>query len=460
MLSTLWQILLTFRSVFIHQSSFLWFCAIVIGLAAGADDIGGLTCIARNLGMTERGYSGLVRFFDTHSKRLRATQMAWISLAMQIFDQPVTIASRLLIIADGTKATKVGRKMPGVIGLKDTANDSWIRGHQFEQLCLLVRGAANLFPVPLATTLLTGFDDGKSLSERCTDFILRYPQLRGCLIVGDAWYSKSKIIIELARSGAIAMVTRLAKNAVAYEPYIQDPFSAPRRGRRRKYGKKLKLSESFDGPMETWIILDNQGNPMKVRGWCRDLLWKPLKMMVRFVGVEHPEKGRMILVSSDITIGPTDIAQSYVYRFWIEVSFHTAKSLLGGFRYRFWTKAMERLSTFPQELVLSNLPIKSARKIIKKVQAIEMFITCASIAQGLLVYLSIYHADAVASGSRFWLRTKRGGIACERIAAAHVKIMLRNLGKASPDASPLEKFIAQKQGWRTQERNLSEDTAA
>jgi hypothetical protein len=446
--------------VFIHQSSFLWFCTVVIGLAAGSDDIGGITSIARNLQMTERGYSGLTRFFGNHNKRLRAIQMTWVSLAMRLFDKPLMIAGRILVIADGTKATKRGRKMPGVIGLKDTSNDCWIRGHQFEQLCLVVRGLANLFPVPLATTLLTGFEDGKTLAERCTDFILRYPQLQGCLLVGDAWYSKSKIIIELARIGAIAMVTRLAKNVVAYEPHIEDLFAPIQRGRRRKYGKRLKLFDLFDGPLESWTILDNSGQPMQVRGWCRDLLWKPLRMLVRFVGIEHPEKGRMILLSSDITFGPTDIAQAYVYRFWIEIGFHTAKSLLGTFRYHFWLKAMSHLGSFPKEIKLSGLHADLANKMLKKTHVIELFIACAGIAQGLLVYLSIYQADTVASRARFWLRTKRGGAVGERIAAAYIKISLRNLGKAKSDATALEKFISEKQGWGTHEENSLEKSAA
>lgn len=458
MLSTLWPILLEFRVIFIHQSSFLWFCSIVVGICAGSDDIGGMTSIARNLQMTEHGYWGLSRFFEAHANRLQAIQVRWVALAMQkIFADPVRVGGRLLTIIDGTKVSKRGRKIPGVIGLKDTANDCWIRGHQFEQLCIVVRGAANLFPIPLVTTLLTGFDNSKSLSERCSDFILRYPQLRGCLIVGDAWYSKSKIIIELARAGMMTIITRLANNVVAYEPFVHNPFESPRRGRKRKYGKKIKLKDLFEGPMDTWKILDNSGKEMEVRGWYRDLLWKPLKMMVRFVGVEHPKKGRIILLSSDLSINPTEIAQAYVYRFWIEVGFHTAKSLLGSFTYRFWIKAMKRLGSFPKESKIEDLPKNIAEKVTRKIKAIELFITCAGIAQGLLVYLSIHHADTVAKQARFWLRTKRGGVAGERIAAAYVKLSLRNLTKAVPNANPLEKFLAAKQGWSSVEKNSSVD---
>lgn len=461
MLSTLWPILLEFRSIFIHQTSFLWFCTVVIGICAGCDDIGGMTSIARNLLMTEHGYCGLSRFFSAHGGRAMDLQKIWMSVAMgKLFSDPIKVAGRLLVIIDGTKVAKRGRKMPGVIGLKNTSKDTWMRGHHFEQLCMVACGVANFFPVPLASTILTGFDDGKTLTERCSEFISRYPQLYGCLVVGDAWYSKSKLIIELARNHHIAMITRLANNVVAYTPYVANPFDLPRRGRKRKYGQKIKLCELFDAPLETWTIFDNSGQPMEVKGWCRDLLWKPLKMMVRFVGVQHPEKGRMILLSSDVTIEPIPIAQSYVYRFWIEVGFHTAKSLLGSFTYRFWLKAMDRLGSFPKEMKLESLPVELSTKLREKLQVIELFVTCSAIAQGLLVYLSIHHADVVSRQARFWLRTKRGDVAGERVAAAYVKISLRNLLKANPNATPLEKFICDKQGWTTANGSASEKQVA
>ena len=147
MLSILWPILLEFRTIFIHQSSFLWFCSAVIGISAGSDDIGGVTSIARNLQMTECGYWGLSRFFGAHTKRLKEIQITWVSLVMKkIFDEPIKIGDRVLAIIDGTKVAKRGRRMPGIIGLKDTTNDCWMRGHHFEQLCLVVRSTANLFP--------------------------------------------------------------------------------------------------------------------------------------------------------------------------------------------------------------------------------------------------------------------------------------------------------------------------
>lgn len=116
---------------------------------------------------------------------------------------------------------------------------------------------------------------------------------------------------------------------------------------------------------------------------------------------------------------------------------------------------MNRLGSFPEESKIEDFPANIAEKIKQKIQTIELFITCSGIAQGLLVYLSIQHADTVAKQARFWLRTKRGGPACERIAAAYVKLSLRNLMKAAPNTNPLEKFLSEKQGWGCSEDNSS-----
>ena len=453
MINTLWQILCEMRIAFSNQMTFMWFCSVVVGMAAGCDDIGGMSGIIRNLNMGQRGYSSLNRFFVSSAINHARLSQLWLSLVIQrlFSSNAIKIAGRLLVVVDATKVAKRGKRMPGVIGMKDTTNNCWMRGHYFEQLCIIVRSSLQLYPVPIAIKMLAGvvekIEPDKSLVDHCTDFIASYPQLQGCLIVGDAWYSKSKLIIGLARQGSIAMVTRVAHNTVARKPHIASPLDPPRRGRKRKYaeGPKIKLFSLFDETLQTWILKDNRGKELIVQGWCRDLMWEPLGLMVRFVGVSHPEKGRWILMSSDTNLNPTEIAQAYIYRFWIEVGFHTAKSLLGAFTYRFWSKSIKKLSSFPKEMDLSSLSEEIAEKTRQKVKSIEIFTICSMIAQGFLVFLSINYSEKIATGSRFWMRTKRGDISCERLAASYLSIELQNLSQAKLSTQHLENFIQEQQ---------------
>jgi len=452
MINTLWSILLEMRSAFSNHLTFMWFSTVVVGLAAGCDDIGGMTNIIRNLNMGHRGYSSLTRLFASRGVNHARLCQCWLSLAIQhLFESDaIKIGGRLMVIVDATKVAKRGKRMPGIIGMKDTTNDCWMRGHYFEQLCIVARSSLQLYPVPIAITMLAGFVEKAA-----------FPQLQGCLIVGDAWYSKSKLIIALARQGSIALVSRVAHNASARLPHIASPFDTPRCGRKRKYaeGPKIKLFSLFEQPLQTWVLQDNRGQEFTVQGWCRDLMWEPLGLMVRFVGVHHPEKGRWILMSSDTSMNATEIAQAYVYRFWIEVGFHTAKSLLGSFTYRFWSKSIDKLGSFPKEIDLSSLPAKTAEQFRQKVKSIELFAFCSMIAQGLLVFLSINYGTKVANGSRFWMRTKRGDIACERLAAAYIKIELWNLCQAAPSNQLLEKFIQERQNSDKTEQSRPEAIA-
>ena len=468
MIDILWPILLEMRTAFSNQMTFMWFCSAILGLAAGCDDIGGMTSINRNLNLGHRGYSSLTRLFNSRGINHFSLSQLCLSLVIRRYfaANAIKIAGRLLVVVDATKVAKRGKRMPGVIGMKDTANDCWMRGHYFEQLCIVVRGVFQLYPVPIAVTMLAGIvekiEPDKTLADRCRDFITAFPQLQACLIVGDAWYSKSKLIIGLARQGSIAMVTRVAHNAVARMPHLTTPFDSPKRGRKRKYaeGPKIKLFSLFEQTLQTWVLQDNRGQEFTVQGWCRDLKWEPLGLMVRIVGIHHPEKGRWILMSSDTSLSATEIAQAYVYRFWIEVGFHTAKSLLGAFTYRFWSKSIEKLSSFPQEIDLSSLSADVASKFRQKVKSIEFFTVCSMIAQGLLVFLSINHGAKVAKGSRFWMRTKRGDVACERSAAAYIQIELLNLSQAALSSQPLEKFIQERQDFDKNSQKQSEAAVA
>jgi hypothetical protein len=62
MLGTLWPILLDLRLAFTNQVTFMWFCAAVVGICAGSDDLGGMTSVTRNLliRVKDRESSGLI----------------------------------------------------------------------------------------------------------------------------------------------------------------------------------------------------------------------------------------------------------------------------------------------------------------------------------------------------------------------------------------------------------------
>jgi hypothetical protein len=82
MLKSIYPELVRFKSSFSNNRTFMWFCASVVGFCAGADDIGGVSSITRNLGMRDKGYEGLIRFFRSTGVNLLELQRVWLDAAM------------------------------------------------------------------------------------------------------------------------------------------------------------------------------------------------------------------------------------------------------------------------------------------------------------------------------------------------------------------------------------------
>ena len=101
-------------------------------------------------------------------------------------------------------------------------------------------------------------------------------------------------------------------NATAYEPAA--PRTARRRGRPKGYGRKIKLRDLF-GSDEGFVTAPSSvygERSLTLRYRALDLLWRPLGRLVRFVLVDHPTRGRLILLCTDTTLDALAIIQLYV----------------------------------------------------------------------------------------------------------------------------------------------------
>jgi hypothetical protein len=54
---------------------------------------------------------------------------------------------------------------------------------------------------------------------------------------------------------------------------------------------------------------------VNLRYCMRDLMWRPVGRLVRFVAVIHPTKGSILLMSTDLTLCAQDIIKIYGLRF-------------------------------------------------------------------------------------------------------------------------------------------------
>lgn len=107
-----WNIVCLLRPAFSRARTFLWFLLVLVAFAV-RNDLLGVTSFVRALGLSERCYEPLLHFF--HSDAVKADRLAqlWFDIVIKRF--PVyEVDGRPVLILDGIKNSKEGRKMPGV----------------------------------------------------------------------------------------------------------------------------------------------------------------------------------------------------------------------------------------------------------------------------------------------------------------------------------------------------------
>jgi hypothetical protein len=104
------------------------------------------------------------------------------------------------------------------------------------------------------------------------------------------------------------LVTPVKSNAVAYLP-VEPKKGRRNRGRPKLYGKKIRaISLLTDHKSIKEAVVNGYGEGgVKVRYCVRDLMWRPVGRLVRFVAVVHPTRGSILLMSTDLTLCALDI---------------------------------------------------------------------------------------------------------------------------------------------------------
>ncbi|WP_243116726.1 IS701 family transposase [Marinisporobacter balticus] len=146
-------------------------------------------------------------------------------------------------------------------------------------------------------------------------------------VVADTYFSnKSFIQPLLSRKTPIHMITKLKRNAVGY----LDPEKpqTKKRGRPRKRGQKIKIVDLFKTEPIQSISVCLYREIRAIEVVAKDLWILELDRKVRIV-VTKLGSNVMALISTDITLNPTQIIEIYGSRFSIEIAIRDMKQLLG-----------------------------------------------------------------------------------------------------------------------------------
>jgi len=452
---TLWlhwlQALNQLRPAFTRTRTFLWFTAAVAGFAVRTEHLG-VTSIVRALALEGRFYKKLLDMFHSSAVQVDRLAALWTRLALKLFRNPVRINGRLVLVGDGLKHAKHGKKMPAVKLLHQQSQSQtkpeYIMGHSLQAVSLLVHAASSIFAVPLTMRIHEGLvwsnRDTRTLLDKMLALIGLIDLKQAFYFVADAYYANGKMIRGLLRQGQ-HLLSRAKKNAVAYEAAPKTPN---KRGRPTKYGNKVKLASLFSDPaLFTQAPSPVYGEKDTVLKYLvQDLMWKPAGCLVRFVAVIHPSRGKILLLCTDISLSALDIIQVYGWRFKIELSFKQAVHTVGSFAYHFWMKSMTPLKRRNGNQHLHRKTEEYRKRIQRKIHAYHVFIQAGVVAQGLLQYLSVAFPQLVWDSFGSWLRTIRPGVPpSELVVATALRQKLPQFLLGNAQSNFFAKFIAKRQ---------------
>jgi hypothetical protein len=327
-----WNAILLLRPAFSRLRTFMWFATAVAGLTVRVELLG-VTSIVRALNLRPGLYTKLLDHFHSSGVDLDRLSALWAQVVLQLFPGLVRVNNRLVLVGDGIKTPKRGKKMPAVKLLHQQSESNtkpeYIMGHSMQAVGLLVHAANSVFSVPLAVRIHEGLvwsnRDKRTLLDKMLGLLDILAIKAPFYFVADAYYAAGKMVSGLLDQGN-HLVTRVKSNAVAYAP--APPKKGKTRGRPKLYGKKIKLKSLLaDSRSMQQVASPVYGERnVTLRYRVCDLLWRPAGRLVRFVAVIHPTRGACILMCTDTSLSAVDIIRLYGLRFKIEHSKPRARS--------------------------------------------------------------------------------------------------------------------------------------
>lgn len=378
-------------------------------------------------------YHTLLHFFRSSGYSIPALYEEWIGLAQREVSFK-RISKRVILLGDHIKISKEGRRMPDIQILHQNSENSgkgeYIEGHMYAQVSALISNGEVSRSLPLIIEQQksppkkegTNKPDGDTLVTQMVNLIAKATESLGdedkAVVALDAYFSKATAFIAADKAvdghgnRRLEIVTRGRDDSVGFK--LPSPRPKGKRGATPKYGDKIVLWSLFSDPSRfTETTLNLYGKPTRVRYLCLDLIWRPLKRVVRFVLV-NSERGRMILMSSDLTLSPEDMITIYCLRFKIETGFDEQKNDMGSFSYHFWTTALPKRKRWTK-----NAQTRQTEKpelVDNAKHAIDAFVCLGTIASGISTIIAFSHNRQIWNRYPGWLRTLRSCVPSLTIA--------------------------------------------
>jgi hypothetical protein len=184
-------------------------------------------------------YDRLLDFFHSKAVDPVALSRGWVKTVFARMPGIVRVNGRPVLVGDGIKIAKRGRKMPAVKLLHQVSDcntkPDYIMGHSIQAVSVLVSAAATFFAVPLSARIHEGLvftnRDQRTLPKKFLSLVEALGIAEPVYLVADAYYACHTMALGLTQTGS-HLISRLRQTCVAFEP-IPPAKSKRKRGRPR-----------------------------------------------------------------------------------------------------------------------------------------------------------------------------------------------------------------------------------
>ena len=149
------------------RQTFLWFATALVAITIRSDQAG-VTSFVRALALAPNLYGQLLAMFHSPAIKIDKLTALWTAIVLKSFPGIVRIKGRAVLVGDGIKIGKEGRKMPAVKSLHQESDSNtkppYIMGHSCQALAALTSVGGYFFAVPLVSRI----HEGLVLSNRDT----------------------------------------------------------------------------------------------------------------------------------------------------------------------------------------------------------------------------------------------------------------------------------------------------
>ena len=181
------------------------------------------------LKLEARFYNKLVDHFHSPAvPGLDRLAALWTRTVLRLFPQPLRINGRCIVVGDGIKVPKRGRKMPGVKLLHQQSKSNTKPGIHHGTLPPgsepARAGRRSVFAVPLAIRIHEGVvwsnRDRRTLLDKMLALLGIVAIAEPCYFIANTYYAARKIVTGLLKENN-HLLTRVKSNAVAYTAHQQ-----------------------------------------------------------------------------------------------------------------------------------------------------------------------------------------------------------------------------------------------